>query len=266
MTVYTIASGKGGAGKTSFTVNMGAALAELGLKTLVMDCDIGMANLNLLINLESKKQFTLHDVLAGKADVHEAINHSSYGMDVIPSGLSITGFKQADPEKLRDVMGQIVDEYDFILLDAPAGISKESVVPLAVCDEAILIVNPELPSITDALKTKLMADIVGRRVKGAVINRVTGTKGELRASKIEELLEVGILGVIPNDRSLVKAAAFKVPVVVKEPNSPAAKKLKEIAKKLANVEELEEVGEGEKKEKKKEGFIGRLLKSLGVKT
>jgi septum site-determining protein MinD len=264
MTVYTIASGKGGAGKSSFTLNMGAALSELGLKTLVIDCDIGMANLNLMIKLESETKISLHEVLAGKADVHEAINHTSYGMDVIPSGISISGFKQADPEKLRDVMGQIVDEYDFILIDSPAGISKESVVPLAVCDEAILIVNPELPSITDALKTKLMADIVGRKVKGAVINRVMGTKGELGASKIAELLEVSILGVLPNDRNVMKATAFKVPVVIKEPNSPVAKKIKKIAKKIANVEVLEE-GEA-REEKKEDGFIERLLKSLGVKT
>jgi septum site-determining protein MinD len=262
MTVYTIASGKGGAGKSSFTVNTGAALSVLGLKTLVMDFDIGMANISLMVTFESLKNVSLHEVLAGKADISEAISHTAYGMDVLPSGISISGFKQADPEKLRDVIWQIVDQYEFILIDAPAGISKESVVPLAVCDEVILIVNPELPSITDAMKTKLMAEIVGRKVKGVVINRVMGTKGELGVRKIEELLEVPILGAIPNDRSVMKAMAFKVPVILKEPGSPAAKKLKEIAGKLANLEVLEVSGV----EKKKERFLERLLKTLGVKT
>jgi len=262
MTVYTIGSGKGGAGKTLFTVNTGAAFAQMGLKTLVMDCDIGMANLNLVITLETKTEASLHDVLAEKADVHEAINHTSYGLDVLPSGLSIAGFKQANPEKLRDVMGQIVDEYDFILIDSPAGISKEAVVPLAVCDEAVLIINPELTSITDALKTKLLTDIVGRKVRGVVINKVLGMKGELGVSKIEELLEVGVLGVIPNDKSIVKAAALKVPVVIKEPDSPASKKIKEIAKKLANIEESKK----QKVNSKKDGFVERLLRSLRAKT
>lgn len=262
MTVYTICSGKGGAGKTLFTVNAGTVLAQLGFKTLLMDCDIGMANLNLVITLETRTEVSLHDVLAEKAEVHEAINHTPYGVDVLPSGLSIAGFKQADPEKLRDVMGQIVDEYDYILIDSPAGISKEAVVPLAVCDEAILIINPELTSITDALKTKLLTEIVGRKVKGVVINRALGLKGELGVSKIEELLEVGVLGVIPNDKSIVKAAALKVPVVIKEPDSPAAKKIKEIVKKLTNTEPAEE----QKGETKKEGFVERLLKSLRAKT
>lgn len=261
MTVYTIASGKGGVGKTVSTVNIGAALSALGQKTLVMDCDIGMANLNLMVILDTKKQFSLHDVLAGKADIHDAITHTSYGMDVLPSGISIKGFRQADPEKLRGVMGQIVYEYEFILIDAPAGISKESVIPLAVSDEVVLIVNPELPSITDALKTKLITDIVGRRVKGAIINRVMGMKSELSASRIAELLEVPIISVIPNDRSVMKSAALKVPVVVREPGSPAAKQFKVVARKLANIGPLDVV----EKEASRSGFISRLLKSLGVK-
>ena len=266
MTVYTIASGKGGVGKTTFTVNLGAALSELGVKTLIMDFDIGMANLSLVINLDSGKEFSLHEVLAGKADISEAINHTSYGMDVLPSGISIPGFEQAEPEKLRDVIGEIVEKYEFILIDAPTGISRECVIPLEVCDEAILIVNPELPSVTDALKTKHITEVVGGSVRGVVVNKVMGMRGELAASRIEKLLEVEILGVIPNDRSVMRAATFKVPVVVRDPNSPAAKKFKEVAKKLAKVEVeiLEERGE-EGEEEEKEGFVERLLKSLGVK-
>ena len=266
MTVYAIASGKGGVGKTTFAVNMGSALSELGMRTLVIDCDVGMANLGLMINLESKKIVSLHEVLAGKVeDVSEAINQTSYGMDVLLSGISIRGFKQADPEKLREVVGKLVDEYEVILLDSPAGISKESVIPLAISDEVILITNPELPSITDALKTKLMAEIVGRTVKGVVINKQMGTKGELTASKIEDLLEAEVLGVIPHDRSVAKAVAFKVPVVVREPGSPAAKRIKVIARKLAKVEEASEDSEDGKSRAKHE-FIERFLKVFRTKT
>jgi len=264
MTVYTIASGKGGVGKTTFALNMGAALSELGMRTLVIDCDIGMANLGLLINIESKKIVSLHEVLAGKVeDVSEAINQTSYGLDVLLGGISISGFKQADPEKLRDIVGKLVDEYEFILLDSPAGISKESMVPLAVSDEVILITNPELPSVTDTLKTKLMTEIVDRKIKGTVVNRVMGAKGELAASKIEDLLEVEVLGVIPNDINITKAATFKVPVVVRTPGSPAAKRIKVIARKLAKLEASEDSEKGESKEK--HGFIERLLKAFRMR-
>ncbi len=265
MTVYAIASGKGGVGKTTFAVNIGSALSELGMRTLVIDCDIGMANLGLLINIESKKIVSLHEILAGKVeDVSEAINQTSYGMDVLLSGISIRGFKQADPEKLREAVGKLVDVYEVILLDSPAGISKESVIPLAISDEVILITNPELPSITDALKTKLMAEIVGRTVKGVVINKQMGTKGELTASKIEDLLEIEVLGVIPNDRSVTKAVAFKVPVVVREPGSPAAKRIKVVARKLAKVEETSEDSEDGKSRAKHE-FIKRFLKAFRMR-
>lgn len=262
MTVYAIASGKGGVGKTTFSVNMGAVLSELGMRVLVIDCDIGMANLGLVINTESKKIVSMHEVLAGKVDdVSKAISQTPYGVDVLLSGISIGGFQQADPDKLREVVEKLVDGYEFILLDSPAGISKESVIPLAVCDEVILIANPELPSITDALKTKLMAEIVGRRVKGVVINKIVGTKGELAASKIEDLLEVEVLGAIPNDRSVTKAVAFKVPVVVREPGSPAAKRIKAIGRKLAKVEAASEDSENGKMRKKHE-FIERFLKAF----
>jgi septum site-determining protein MinD len=255
MTVYTIASGKGGVGKTTFALNTGAALSELGLRTLVIDCDIGMANLGLLINIESTKIASLHEVLAGKVEnVSEAINKTSYGLDVLLSGISIGGFTQADPEKLRDVVGKLVDEYEFILLDAPAGISKESMVPLAVSDEVILITNPELPSVTDTLKTKLMMGIVDRKIRGTVVNRVMGTKGELAASKIEDLLEVEVLGAIPEDITVTKAVAFKVPVVVRMPGSPAAKRIKAIARKLAKLEASED--------SEKYGFVERLLEAF----
>lgn len=267
MTVYAIASGKGGVGKTTFALNTGAVLSELGMRTLVIDCDIGMANLGLLINTVSKKIVSMHEILAGKVedDVSKAISQTPYGVDVLLSGISISGFQQADPDKLRDVVGKLVDEYEVILLDSPAGISKESVIPLAICDEVILIANPELPSITDALKTKLMAEIVGRRVKGVVINKIMSTKGELAASKIEDLLEVEVLGAIPHDRSVTKAVAFKVPVVVREPGSPAAKRIKMIAKKLAKVEEASEDSENGKSREKHE-FIERFLKAFRSKT
>lgn len=265
MTVYAIASGKGGVGKTTFSINMGTALAELGMRTLVMDCDIGMANLGLLVNTESKNIVSLHEILAGEVeDVSKAISQTPYGVDVLLSGISISGFKQADPDKLREVVGKLVDEYDVLLLDSPAGISKESVIPLAVCDEVILIANPELPSITDALKTKLITEIVGRTVKGVVINKQMGTKGELTASKIEDLLEVKVLGVIPYDRSVTKAVAFKVPVVAREPGSPAAKRIKVIAKKLANVETSEDSENGKRRDKHE--FIARILKVFRTKT
>ena len=140
---YTIASGKGGTGKTTVTVNLGTSLAQLGKETYIMDADIGMANLGLILGLEDVP-ITLHEVLSGKASINEAIYEGPNGVKVIPSGLSLQGFQQANPEKMRDVMRDIVSRCDFLLIDAPAGISRDGVIPLAIADEVILVVNPEL--------------------------------------------------------------------------------------------------------------------------
>jgi septum site-determining protein MinD len=100
---YTIASGKGGTGKTTVTVNLGTSLAQLGKETFILDADIGMANLGLVLGLESVP-VTLHEVLAGKASVDDAIYEGPNGLKVVPSGISLQGFQNADPEKMKDVM------------------------------------------------------------------------------------------------------------------------------------------------------------------
>ena len=112
--VYTIASGKGGTGKTTVSVNLGTMLALLGKETYLMDADIGMANVGLILGLQNAP-ITLHEVLAGKGNINDAIYEGPGGLKVIPSGISLQGFQQADPDKIRDVMGDIVKRCDFLL-------------------------------------------------------------------------------------------------------------------------------------------------------
>jgi len=157
--VYTIASGKGGTGKTTVSVNLGTMLAELGKETYLMDADIGMANVGLVLGLQDAP-VTLHEVLAGKGNISDAIYDGPGGLKVIPSGISLQGFQQADPDRIRDVLTEIVKRCEFLLIDAPAGISKDGVVPLAVADEVILVVNPELSSIVDAPNTYVIDNMV----------------------------------------------------------------------------------------------------------
>jgi septum site-determining protein MinD len=259
MTVYAVASGKGGVGKTIFTLNAGAALSEMGLKTLIIDCDIAMADLGQVVNVDSKTEHSLHEVLTSEVNSEDVITHTSYGLDAILSSVSIMGFLQADMGKLSEVVKDVVERYDFILLDTATGISQESLIPLMICDEVILIVNPEFPSIVDAQKMRLIAENMGKRVRGVVINRVSGIKKELGAKKVEELLELDILGVLPEDKNMVSAVTSKIPLVIKEPNSPAAKVIKEVVKGIAKKEEEGERKEGEDKGVDEEEKKGRKL-------
>ncbi|MDY6773992.1 MAG: AAA family ATPase, partial [Candidatus Nanohaloarchaea archaeon] len=101
--VYTIASGKGGTGKTTTTINLGTSLASLGKKTTVLDADLGMANLGLLLGLE-EEPVTLHDVLSGDQRVKNAVYEGPEGLQVVPAGLTLEGFQKSDPAKLQEAL------------------------------------------------------------------------------------------------------------------------------------------------------------------
>ncbi len=254
--VYTIASGKGGTGKTTVSVNLGTMLAQLGKETYLMDADIGMANVGLSLGLQDAP-VTLHEILAGKCTINDAVYEGPAGLKVIPSGISLQGFQQADQDKMRDVMGEIVKRCEFLLIDAPAGISKDGVVPLAVADEVILVVNPELASIVDALKIKILTEVVGGHVLGSIINRVDQEDSDILTKKMERVLGVNVLGIIPEDANVRRASSAKVPIVIKFPTSPASMAIKRIASDLAGVAYKEEAVAG-----KRGGFLDRLSKAL----
>ncbi len=254
--VYTIASGKGGTGKTTTTLNLGTSLALLGKKTVVLDADIGMANLGLLMGLK-KCKITLHVVMSGSANIKEAIYDGPGGLKVVPSGLSLKGFQNSNPEVLKDVMSTIVEGMDYLLIDAPAGISRDGVIPLAVADRVILVVNPELASMADALKTKALTEMMGSSIEGAILNRATFERTEISLNKVSELLGVRILEIIPEDPNVRLSAAFNTPLVIKTPNSPASIAYKRLAAKISGEKFIETAIE-----ENKDSFVDRLAKSI----
>jgi septum site-determining protein MinD len=253
--VFTFASGKGGTGKTTMTINLGTSLARFGKRTCIMDADIGMANLGLAIGLDNVP-VTLHEVLSGKASIHDAIYDGPGGVQVVPSGISLQGFQQSDPEILRDVLKELVDRLDYLLIDAPAGISRDGVVPLAIADDVILVVNPELSAIVDAMKTKILAEVVGGRVYGAIVNRAVPEGSDQVTKKMEKVLGVRVIGMVPDDQNIRKAASAKTPVVIKYPTSPASVSIRKIAAGMAGITYDKDVQEP------KDSFVDRFSKVL----
>jgi len=242
--VICVASGKGGTGKTTISANLGVALAKMGRETIVMDADITLANLELILGMEGLP-VTLQNVLAGEADISEAIYEGPGGVKIIPAGISLEGLRKANPDKLEDVLTTLLDMADFIILDAPAGLEKSAIVALAASDEFLLVVNPEIASITDALKTKYIAERLGAKMLGIVVNRVTKLSVEIAKKEIEAILEGKVLAVIPEDSEVRKAAAFGQPVVIRNPKCPASRAMLELAGKIAGVEvKVEEKGKG----------------------
>ncbi|MGC9435847.1 MAG: cell division ATPase MinD [Methanomicrobiales archaeon] len=257
-TVYTIASGKGGTGKTTLVANIGSLLAASGRKTCIIDAELGMANLGLILGLE-EIPVTLHEVLAGKNDIHDAIYEGPHGVHIVPSGLSLQGFEQADTERLKDVIEELRGEYEFLIIDSPAGISRDVVIPLAAADEVILVVTPDIASIINAIKTRSLTEMVGGRVSGAIVNRFSSATDTINREHLEKVMELPIIAILPEDASVRRSSAERIPVSVKYPSSPVSKAFHRLSAEIAGIDYEEEP---EVSQTRKGGVIDRLARRL----
>lgn len=235
-TIFGITSGKGGVGKSTVTANLGVALSQLGKKTLVIDADIAMGGLQLLLGIQ-KTPVTLHEVLRKDAEIEEAIYRGSGGVYVVPCSSSLQGFLRSDLEIFGKAISQVKNAYDFILIDGPAGLTKYSLLPLKVADEALIVVTPDLQSISAALKMKVAAGMAGSKVGGVILNKQRRTG--IKKADIRSTLGVEILAEVPNDINIYKALDARKPIVTHMPRSRSSKAFKLLSLKLAgNIDEL----------------------------
>jgi len=251
--VIAIASGKGGTGKTTITANLGIALAKLGQKVLLIDADVAMANLSLILGMQSSP-ITLHDVLLGEAQVRDAVYDGPQGVRFIPSGLSLDNYKRVDSERLSSVVSQVTEDYDFILLDVAAGIEKNVLSALSASQETIMVTMPTSPAIADALKTKIVAQRLGSKVIGVIINFVMNEKGEITKNDISNMLELPVYGNIPYDPEVRKSFMQErvAPVIVRKPDAPASEEITKIASRITGLKVPEAAA-------KKSGFLEKLF-------
>jgi septum site-determining protein MinD len=236
--VYTIASGKGGVGKTTIAANLGVSLSKLGKKTVVVGADLAMGGVATIFGL-GETPVTLHEVLSGKGNVDKAI-YLSQGVSVVPSGPTVSGFLSSDPKKLKDVIAKLTDTYDYVIVDSPPGLSRYSLEPLKVADEVLLVVTPDLPAIYATAKLQTVLRALNAKVGGVIINRFKkpsffsrlGGGKYLKSEDIERRLKAEILGTIPEDPAVIESVNEEKSVVVRKPKSPASKAFQELAKKL----------------------------------
>lgn len=225
--VYAVASGKGGVGKTTSAVNLGAAFAEAGRTVVVVDVDLGMANLGDMLDVETTAP-TLHDVLSDDATVEEALRAAPGEFDAIVGGQGVEPFGRADPAGLRDVVEDLRERYDVVVLDTGAGLSYDAALPLGLADSVILVTTPDDPALNNAAMTGDIVDRIGGTVAGVVVNRMGVSAGE-SPSAIATRLDVPVLGSVPEDSGVAESAATGIPLVVADRTSPAAQSFREIA-------------------------------------
>ncbi len=223
--VCTIAGGKGGVGKTTTAINIAAAL-EGDYDTVVVDADLGMANLGEMLALDYDT--SLHEVLAGEATVSDALSDAQGGVTAIPGEQSLEAFAEADPAKLRKVIKTLRNAYDVVLIDTGAGLSHETTVPLGLADGILLVTTPDHVAVSDTVKTAELAERVDGTVIGGLIDRATR---ETDIADIDAEFPFPLLGVVPNDI----AATENEPMVLNAPDSPASEAYKRLAENLERV-------------------------------
>ena len=226
--IITFASGKGGTGKTTVVANLGTAMAQLGKRVTILDADVTMANLGLMLGLEDQ-EVTLHDVLAGEASVDQATYEGPAGVKVVPSSISLEGVRRTKLEGLRKAVSELAKRTQILLIDSPAGLDRDAITALTMGREVILVVTPDIASLSDALKTKIISENLGVKPIGIVVTRATDERVDLPKEKIESVLDLPVLAVIPEDLEVGRSAAFRKPVVIYEPTSPAAQAFTKLA-------------------------------------
>lgn len=203
-----ITSGKGGVGKTTTTANIGAGLAVLGQRVALVDADIGLRNLDLFMGLENRVVYHLVDVIEGRANWKKAIirDKRMENLVLLPSAQA-RDKDSVTPRQMKQLINELKQEFDFVLLDCPAGIEGGFKNAIAGADQAIVVVNPEVSSVRDADRVIGLLEAEEVKEVGLVVNRLKPSmvkRGEMLAIKdIVDLLAINLLGIVPEDEGIV---------------------------------------------------------------
>ena len=254
--VIAITSGKGGVGKTFLSANLAAALTRRGLKVLVLDADLGLANLDVVLNLYPK--LTLHDVFTGKATLEDAIVKAPGGFSVLLAGSGMVEYSRLTPEVRADfikLMDDVVPRFDVVLLDTGAGISDVVLFALSLATEILLVATPEPTSLTDAYATiKVLAMQQRRQLVRLIVNQAQRPgDGKAITTQLQAVLNrfVGALdsgagaaptpgirlvhmGDIPMDPAVKEAVMRRQWLAVHMPGAAASLAVGQIAGRLAD--------------------------------
>jgi len=233
--IISIVAGKGGVGKTFLTSNLGIALTELGKDVIAIDSNLTTPNLGIHLGVPFFP-VTLQDVIKTKAKLHEAIYRHPSGLRVLPAGIGINDLRSVDPKNVQEVVLDLLGRSDIMLIDSAAGLGKEALAALESGDEALFVVNPELPSIVDALKTAKIADQIGTKKLGVVVNRYRGHKYEMTNAEIYSMLNMPVLASLPDDKHVSESIAERTPFLHHKPNRLLSHEIRKLAANIAGYE------------------------------
>ncbi len=262
--IITVTSGKGGVGKTNIATNMGIAYAKMGKKVIVIDADLGLANVNVMMNIIPK--YNLYHVIKKQKKLSEIIIDTNYGVKLIAGASGFSKIANMEEADRADFIKEFyaLSEFDIIIIDTSAGVSKNVLGFVAAADEVIIVTTSEPPAITDAYgMIKIIAteidnyDLNLKLIVNKVNSALEGKKVGERLIKIAaQFLNINVeyLGYIYNDTMLEQSVLKQKPFLIKFPKSKAASCLRHIVAKLEKTDYNES-----------SGFSGFLQKIFGRK-
>ena len=234
--VVTITSGKGGVGKTTTTANLGVALARRGQRVACIDADIGLRNLDVVLGLENRIVYDLVDVVEGRARMRQAMIRDKRlpELQLLPAAQKRD--KTAVTEKQMIKLGEdLKKEFDFVLIDSPAGIESGFKYSIAPADLIIVVVTPEVSSVRDADRVIGLVEAQEKPPPRLIINRMRPSmvrRGDMLAtSDVLEILSIDLLGIVPEDEAIITSTNKGHPVAL-EDHSPAGSAFTRISRRM----------------------------------
>ncbi|NDV87703.1 septum site-determining protein MinD [Aurantimonas aggregata] len=263
--VIVVTSGKGGVGKTTSTAALGAALAQRGEKTVVVDFDVGLRNLDLVMGAERRVVYDLINVVQGDAKLPQALIRDKRLETLFLLPASQTRDKDnLTSEGVERVMNELRASFDWIICDSPAGIERGATLAMRHADVAVVVTNPEVSSVRDSdriiglLDSKTAKAERGERMeKHLLLTRYDANRAErgdmLKVDDVLEILSIPLLGIIPESMDVLRASNLGTPVTLSDGNSAPALAYKDAARRLAG-EQVPMTIPGEKR-----GIFGKIF-------
>ena len=233
--VIAVVSGKGGTGKTSFTANVGMALAQMGHPTLCLDCDVGLRNLDIALAMTDRAVMDFTDVMYGRCLLEEAaVRHPGEKNLYLLTAPARTGAEEVSREGFQGLFPEIKERFDYCLVDAPAGLGRGFQLALAGADRAVVVTTTESSSLRDAQRTVMELGCLGRGQVHLVVNRCRKKLLKSLHQTIDDAIDsagLPLLGVIPEDETMPLYAGRGIPLL-KSGNNYAAKAYRNIARRI----------------------------------
>ncbi len=216
--IITVTSGKGGVGKTTTTANLGTALAMQGKKVAVVDSDIGLRNLDAVLGLENRIVYDLVDVVEGQCRLRQALIKDRRVPDLFLLPAAQTRDKNAvNSVQMEQLCQQLRQEFDFVIIDSPAGIEQGFRNAIVGADEIVIVANPEMASVRDADRIIGLVEAAGKPEPRLILNRLRQEmvkRGDMMAvADVLEVLGIDLLGIVPEDEMIIVATNKGEPAV-----------------------------------------------------